>query len=108
LVSTYAHGDFILHECHQHVVLLFNGTDLFVGGDLGFAYPLAQVDMSHPFDSINQYFPPLALQSAGPLNGDSRPARIARKRPSIPSQDPRFYKVPPEKMMHHGFGRRAD
>ena len=89
LVSTYAHGDFILTSV---LSMLFNGTDLFVGGDLGFAYPLAQVDMSHPFDSINQHFPPLALQSAGPLKGDSRPARIARKRPSIPSQDPRFTK----------------
>jgi hypothetical protein len=24
------------------------GIDLFVGGDLGFAYPLTQVDLSHP------------------------------------------------------------
>ena len=104
LVSTYAHGDFILTSV---LSMLFQGTDLFVGGDLGFAYPLAQADMSHPFDSINQYFPPLALQNPGPLNQDSRPARIARKRPSMPSQDPRFFKVPPEKIRRHAFGRKS-
>ena len=105
LVSTYAHGDFILTDI---ITMLFNGSDLFIGGNLGFAYPLAQVDMSHPFDSINQYFPPLALQIPGPLNGDARRARIARKRLPMPSQDPRFFKVPPEKIRHHAFGHKVD
>jgi hypothetical protein len=68
LVSIYAHGDFILTWVGS---LLFAGTDLFVGGSLGFSYPVAQVDMSQPFDSINQYFPPAALQ-AGAASGTTR------------------------------------
>jgi hypothetical protein len=98
LVSVYAHGDFIVTNVDT---MLFNGTDLFVGGTLGGPYPLAQVDMSHPFDSVNQYFPPLALQNPGPLNGDARRARFARKSRPSPTLDPRFFKVPPEQIRHH-------
>jgi hypothetical protein len=50
-----------------------SGTQLFVGGALGpNVYPVAHVDISHPFDSINQYFPPLELQSAPQLSAASR------------------------------------
>ena len=93
LVSDYAHGDFVVTDI---LAILFNGTDMFVGGDLGGAYPLAQVDMSHPFDSINQYFPPLALQDPGPLNGYSKRARFARKTLPAPALNPRFSKVSSE------------
>jgi hypothetical protein len=64
IVSIYAYGDFISTWIGA---MLFSGTDIFVGGSLGFAYPLTQADISQPFDSINQVFPPLALQSI-PLN----------------------------------------
>lgn len=64
IVSIYGYGDFILTWIGA---MLFNGTDIFVGGSLGFAYPLTQADVSQPFDSINQYFPPLALQSIPPV-----------------------------------------
>jgi hypothetical protein len=98
LVSVYAYGAFILNNIDS---LFANGTDLFVGGFLGGAYPLIEVNMSEPFDSINQYFPPLALQSPGPLNGDLRKARFNRKRHTLPQMDPRFFKVPPEQIQHH-------
>jgi hypothetical protein len=42
--------------------LSFNGTELFAGGAFTSVYPIVQVDMSQPLDSINQYFPPVALQ----------------------------------------------
>ena len=60
IVSVYAYGDFILTWVGS---LLFSNSKLFVGGSLGFAYPIAEVDMSQPFDNINQYFPPPALQN---------------------------------------------
>lgn len=60
IVSMYGYGDFIQTWVGT---LLFNGTDIFVGGSLGFTYPVTQANVSQPFDSINQYFPPLALQS---------------------------------------------
>ncbi len=100
LVSVYAYGEFILTNVDS---MLLNGTDLFVGGLLGGAYPLMQIDMSEPFDSINQYFPPLALQSPGPLNGVSRKVRLNKKSRSMPQMDPRFFKVPPEQIRHHAF-----
>jgi hypothetical protein len=65
IVSMVAYGDAIITWSGS---LLFNGTELFVGGALnGGVYPVTQVDMSQPFDAINQYFPPLALQN--PLTG---------------------------------------
>jgi hypothetical protein len=97
LVSVYAYGAFILTNVDS---MLFNGTDLFVGGLLGGAYPLTQVDMTEPLDSINQYFPPLALQNPGPLNSDSRKGRFTRKNRPAPQLDPRFFKVPPEEIKH--------
>ena len=60
IVSLYGHGDFIVTWVGS---LLFDGNELYLGGSLGFTYPVEQVDMSLPFDNINQYFPPLALQS---------------------------------------------
>jgi hypothetical protein len=72
VVSVYAHGDFILTWVGS---LVFSGTDLFVGGSLGFAYPVAQVDMSLPRNSISYYFPPSALQS---------PAGLGNVRHSLP------------------------
>jgi hypothetical protein len=72
VVSVYAHGDFIFTWVDS---LLFSGTDLFVGGYLGFAYPVAQVDMSLPRNSISYYFPPSGLQS---------PAGLGKVRHALP------------------------
>jgi hypothetical protein len=60
LVSLYGYGDFIKTWIGA---MVFNGSDMFVGGSLGFAYPFTQADISQPYDSIEQDFPPLALQS---------------------------------------------
>jgi hypothetical protein len=65
LVSISAYGDFTETWIG---VMLFEGNDMFVGGSLGFAYPVTQVDISQPYDSIEQDFPPLALQSIPPLS----------------------------------------
>jgi hypothetical protein len=64
IVSIYAHGDFIMTWVSS---LVFNGNELFAGGFLGGDYSVAPVDMSEPFDTINQYFPPLALQNPAPV-----------------------------------------
>jgi hypothetical protein len=70
IVSVYAYGDAILTWSGT---LLFSGTELFVGGALiGSVYPVTQVDMSQPFDSINQYFPPAALQNPLPPGQNAR------------------------------------
>jgi hypothetical protein len=60
LVSIYAYGDFIDTWIGA---MLFKGSNMFVGGSLGFTYPFTQVDISQPYDSIEQDFPPLALQN---------------------------------------------
>jgi hypothetical protein len=61
IVSAIAYGDFV--ETWSGT-LLFNGSELFVGGALNAGvYPVTEADASHPFDSINQYFPPSALQN---------------------------------------------
>ncbi len=70
IVSIYAYGDFILTWIGA---MQFIGTDVFVGGSLGFAYPLTQADISQPFDSINQDFPPIGLQSIPPLGQAQHP-----------------------------------
>ena len=63
IVSVYAYGSFI--ETWTSA-LLFNGTELFVGGGLNAGvYPVTQANVLQPFDSINQYFPPAALQNPG-------------------------------------------
>ena len=54
--------------------LLFSGTQLFVGGTPGGVYPVVQINMSQPFDSIIQYFPPAALQNPLPLTANLRSA----------------------------------
>ena len=69
IVSLYAHGDFVLTWVGT---LVSSGSTLFVGGALGFTFPVAQLDMSKPFDSINQYFPPLALQSPAAVSALQR------------------------------------
>ncbi len=61
MVSVNAYSTAILEFT---AALLFNGNELFVGGVLnGSVYPVAEVNMSQPLDSINQYFPPAALRS---------------------------------------------
>jgi hypothetical protein len=75
LVSVYAHGDYIFTWVGS---LLFNGTELFVGGSLGNTFPVAQVDMSQPRDNITQFFPPLALQNPGTLDYRQPPAAALR------------------------------
>jgi len=70
IVSAIAYGDFV--ETWSGT-LLFHGSELFVGGALnGGVYPLTEVDTSHPFDSINQYFPPIALQNPLTMSQDTR------------------------------------
>jgi len=65
IVSKYAPGDFIETSVNA---FLFNGNELLIAGSLNSSvFPIAQIDMSQPFDSINEYFPPLALQSLGSL-----------------------------------------
>jgi hypothetical protein len=65
-----AYGDFT--ETWS-AALLFNGSELFVGGALnGGVYPATEVDASHPLDSVNQYFPPSALQNPSTLSQSAR------------------------------------
>ncbi len=65
IVSVFAYGDAIITWTGA---LLFNGTELFVGGALyAGPYSVTQADMSKPLDSINQYFPPAALQNPPPV-----------------------------------------
>jgi hypothetical protein len=75
IVSIYAYGDFIETWIGA---MLFSGSNLFVGGSLGFAYPFSQADISQPYDSIEQDFPPLALQSIPPVGQIRRPATGVR------------------------------
>jgi hypothetical protein len=94
LVHQYAHGDFVLTTIDT---MLFHGNDLLIGGDLGYAYPFQQVDMTHPFDSINQYFPPLALQNPGAPNALKKhllDTRKGKRGNPISYGDPRFYRTP--------------
>jgi len=92
IVSLYAYGDFILTWSGT---LLFNGNSLLVGGSLNSSvYPIAQVDLSHPYDNINQYFPPQALQKTPPLGAVQQAPgspRLMRKT----TDDPRFSKLLP-------------
>jgi hypothetical protein len=70
IVSAIAYGDYVETWVGA---LLFNGNELFVGGALNAGvYPLTEVDASQPLDSINQYFPPAALQNPFPLNQSAR------------------------------------
>jgi hypothetical protein len=85
IVSVYAYGDAI--ETYADP-LLFNGTELFVGGSPGGVYPVVQVDMSQPFDSINQYFPPAGLQNPAPISANRRPAL---KRPLAAQPPSKFH-----------------
>ncbi len=65
IVSKYAYGGFVLTTVNS---LLFNGEELLIGGSLNDGpYPVAAVDVSNPFDSIEEFFPPLALQNPAPL-----------------------------------------
>jgi hypothetical protein len=69
--------------------LLPTGNELYVGGDLDFASSVIQVDISNPYDSINQYFPPAALQSPSPLPAN----RISgRKKHAARKFDKRFHR----------------
>jgi hypothetical protein len=69
--------------------LLPTGNELYVGGDLGFASSVIQVDISSPYDSINQYFPPAALQSPSPLPANRISGR--KKHPRL-KFDKRFHR----------------
>jgi hypothetical protein len=60
IVSLYSHCDFILTWVGT---LLFNGTQMYLGGSLGFNEPVEQVDILEPFNIIIQEFPPVALQN---------------------------------------------
>jgi hypothetical protein len=76
--------------------LLFSGTQMFVGGSPGGVYPIVQVNISQPLDSINQYFPPMALQNPAPLTPKARRA-LKSSRPrthSAPRAVDRFHRVP--------------
>ena len=89
IVSVYAYGDFIMTWVGS---LLFTGHELFVGGSLGSTYPVAQVDISQPYNTINRYFPPPALQSIPPRGAPRRqPVTKVKLRGQASSQ--RFPKV---------------
>jgi LVIVD repeat len=75
IVSIYAYGDFIETWVG---VMLFSGSDIFVGGSLGFTYPFTQADISQPYDNIDQDFPPLGLQSIPPVGQVRRSATGVR------------------------------
>ncbi len=88
IVSVFAYGDAILTWSGS---LLFSGTELFVGGALnGSVYPVTQVDMSKPFASINQYFPPAALQNPSPV---TQYASITSRKKSKASLAGRFHRA---------------
>ena len=101
LVSQYAYGEFVLTTVDS---MLFKGNDFFAGGFLGYTYSVQQMDLSNPYDSINQYFPPLALQNPGTLTAYRSPlpretrARTANRHLSIQSADPHFSRMPIEKI----------
>jgi hypothetical protein len=97
LVSVSAYGEFLDSNVDT---LLFSGNNLFVGGSLVAGDSLQQVDVSQPFDSINYYSPPLALQNPGSLNLASQVSRFRRSRPSTLSGSPRFSMVPPDQIKH--------
>jgi hypothetical protein len=60
-ISKYAYGAFTSTAVGS---ILFNGDEAIVGGTLNSGvYPATLVDISQPFDSIGEYFPPIALQS---------------------------------------------
>ncbi len=100
MVSSYAHGAFILTSIDR---MLFSGTDMLIGGSLGFTYSFAQADMARPFDTIHLLFPPETLQNPGPVGP------FVQKEPTAPKlrlkstnvfvkdSDPRYYRVPPAK-----------
>ncbi|MGA8605462.1 MAG: hypothetical protein WB616_01110, partial [Candidatus Sulfotelmatobacter sp.] len=75
IVSIYGYGDFVETWIG---VMLFSGSSIFVGGSLGFTYPFTQADISQPYDSIEQDFPPPALQSIPPLGQVRRSATGVR------------------------------
>jgi len=87
IVSMYAYGDFVETWVGA---MVFNGSDLFVGGSLGFTYPVTQASTSQPFNSINQYFPPLPLQSILPLSTAQK--LVGNLRVGSHSHDGRFPK----------------
>jgi hypothetical protein len=64
IVSIYPYGDFTDTFVGS---FLFDGTNMFVAGSMGDTFPLAQVDMSQPYNIINQYFPPTRLENFAPL-----------------------------------------
>ncbi len=85
IVSIYGYGDFIETWVG---VMIFSGNDIFVGGDLGLLPDsFTQADISQPYDSIEQDFPPLALQGIPPLSQVRRsadwspPRRPSQQRP---------------------------
>jgi hypothetical protein len=71
VISKYAYGAFTSTGVGS---LVFDGNELIVSGTLNSGvYPATLVDISRPYDSIEEYFPPIALQSAAPV-GAARPA----------------------------------
>ena len=66
IVSKYAYGDFVETAVGS---LLFNGNELLVGGAINSGvYPIEVVDISQPFDSIEEFFPPVTLQNPAPIS----------------------------------------
>lgn len=108
IVSIYAYGAFIETWVSA---MLFSGSNIFVGGSLGFAYPFTQALISGPYDSIEQDFPPLALQSippVGPVRAPATRARLGghpsgtRFPKSVPPQTPPRPKITPRFSSHEG------
>jgi hypothetical protein len=75
LVSIYAYGEFVETSV---VAMLFSGSNIFVGGLLGFTESFTEANISQPYDSIERDFPPLALQSIPPVGQAPQSATGAR------------------------------
>lgn len=89
IVSVFAYGDAVMTWSGE---LLFSGNELFVGGALNATvYPITEVGMSHPFDSINQYFPPEALQNPAPAAKHA--GRALHRKPGTAKVN-RFHRFP--------------
>ena len=76
VVSKFAYGDFVLTAVGS---ILPVGSQLLIGGALNSGvYPVEVVDISHPFDSIEEFFPPLSLQNPAPIG-------MAKHAPATPN-----------------------
>jgi len=83
LVTIYALPSGLYSPANWITSMFFDGTYMFVGGAINDTITVMELDMTQPFDSINQYFPPLALQVFGPtMPGNPRSLKAVSRRGS--------------------------